>query len=273
MRVLIIGDIEGVSGVVKPEQGRGGEEKLYDEARRLYTEEVNAAVRGAARAGSDEIVALDCHGAGGPWTFNSLVPELLDERCDWVVQNRWTEYTAFLEEGCDAALLIGMHARAGAGDGVLSHTVSGTDWYELRFNGEPVGETAINAALCGTWGCPVVMVTGDDVVCREARDLLGEGLTTVVVKEGLGRYSARNYGVKRVRQLIEEGAATALADLGAVPAYIPDKPCTIEVTYRTADRTEKFRHIPMVEIADPRKIVVKGDDWWSAWRSFYFVEF
>ena len=97
---------------------------------------------------------MDCHGAGKGWTFNSLLPEALDPRCEWVVQNEWTEYTDFLEEGCDAALFVGMHARAGVAEGVLNHTISGSDIYELRFNGTPVGETGINAALCGTFGCP-----------------------------------------------------------------------------------------------------------------------
>ena len=50
---------------------------------------------------------------------------------------------------------------AGTPDGVLSHTVSGQAWQNLRFNGTLVGETGINAALCGHWGCPVVLVTGD----------------------------------------------------------------------------------------------------------------
>ena len=45
------------------------------------------------------------------------------------------------------------------------------------FNGVSVGETGINAALCGQWGCPVLLVTGDDAVCREATELLGEGRT------------------------------------------------------------------------------------------------
>src|SRR5205814_9027306 len=102
-----------------------------------------------------------------------------------------TEYTELLESGCDDALFVGMHAKAGTPDGVLSHTVSGEAWRELRFNGVAVGETGINAALCGHWGCPVLLVTGDDAVCREARDLLGDGLTTVSVKRGLGRSSAR----------------------------------------------------------------------------------
>src|ERR671915_1198730 len=164
MRVHIISDMEGVAGIVTWEQVSGGE-ALFDEGRRLYTEEINAAVRGAKSAGATEIVVMDCHGAGKGWTFNSLLPELLDPDCEWVVQNEWTGYTAFLEQGCDAALFVGMHAKAGTPDGVMCHTVSGQAWRELKFNGVSVGETGINAALCGNWDCPVMLVTGDAAVC------------------------------------------------------------------------------------------------------------
>ena len=77
--------MEGVAGVVKWQQVSGGE-KLYDEGRVLYTEEINAAVRGAKAAGATEIVVMDNHGAGGPYSFNSLLPELLDPACEYVVQ-------------------------------------------------------------------------------------------------------------------------------------------------------------------------------------------
>jgi D-amino peptidase len=97
---------------------------MFEESRRLYTEEVNAAVRGALAAGATEIVAVDCHGAGGDWTFNSYVPELLHPDCDWVAHHRWSRYTELLEKGCDAALMVGMHARAGTPDGVMCHTIS-----------------------------------------------------------------------------------------------------------------------------------------------------
>ena len=50
MRVHIISDMEGVSGVVKWAQVNGGD-PMYEEARKLYTEEINAAVRGARPAG------------------------------------------------------------------------------------------------------------------------------------------------------------------------------------------------------------------------------
>jgi D-amino peptidase len=268
MRVHVISDIEGVSGVVKSEQGDGGE-PLFDEARRLYTEEINAAIRGACAAGATEVVVMDCHGAGKGWTFNSLLPEALDPRCDWVVQTEWTEYTGFLEEGCDAALFVGMHARAGAADGVLNHTISGSEIYELRFNGTAVGETGINAALCGAFGCPVVLVTGDQAVCAEARDLLGDGLTTVAVKQGLGRSSARNIAPQRARELIEEGAKRALADLSAVAPYDPGQPCEIEVFLMGSHASEPYRHRVGIEIPDGRRLVSRADDWLTAWRQFW----
>ncbi|HEY1369325.1 MAG TPA: M55 family metallopeptidase, partial [Gaiellaceae bacterium] len=267
MRVHVISDMEGVAGIVKWEQTSGGK-PLYDEGRRLYTEEINASVAGAKSAGATEIVVMDCHGAGGDYSFNSLLPELLDPDCEFVVQEEWTEYTAFLEQGCDAALFVGMHARAGTPDGVLSHTVSGQAWRNLRFNGTLVGETGINAALCGNWGCPVVLVTGDRAVCREARELLGDGLTTVEVKQGLGRFSARQLPAQRARELIREGAQRALADLSAVRPYDPGRPCEIEIEFTTPDRLIEFRNRRGVEVRDPLTLVSRADDWWTAWSQF-----
>jgi len=261
--------MEGVAGIVKWQQVSGGE-KLYDEGRVLYTEEINAAVRGAKAAGATEIVVMDCHGAGGAYDFNSLVPELLDPDCEYVVQQEWTEYTGFLESGCDAALFVGMHAMAGAADGVLSHTVSGQAWQNLRFNGTSVGETGINAALCGQWGVPVVLVTGDRAVCAEGRELLGDGLTTVEVKEGLGRFSARMKTPQRARELIEDGAKKALSDLSAVAPYDPGRPCEIEIDFTSADRLQEYANRKGVEVTGSRSITIRGDDWWSAWSSFFF---
>jgi D-amino peptidase len=268
MRVHIISDMEGVAGIVKWEQVNGGA-PLYEEGRRLYTEEINAAVRGARSAGASEIVVMDCHGAGGGWTFNSLIPDLLDPGCEWVVQERWTGYTGALEAGCDAALFIGMHAMAGTPDGVLSHTVSSTAWYNLWFNGKLVGETGINAALCGHWGCPVLLVTGDTATCAEARDLLGANLTTVAVKHGLGRFTARNIPPVRARQEIEAAAKRALRDLKAVAPYDPGRPAEITVEVAQPDHLEQYRNKRGVEVVAPRRFISRADDWWTAWRQFY----
>jgi D-amino peptidase len=261
--------MEGVAGIVKWEQTTGGD-PMYEEARRLYTEEINAAVRGAKSAGAAEIVVMDCHGAGKGWTFNNLVPDLLDPACEFVVQEHWTGYTELLTQGCDAALFIAMHAKAGDPRGVLNHTVSGQSWQNLYFNGVAVGETGINAALCGHWGCPVLLVTGDDAVCAEARELLGDRLTTVAVKRGLGKFSARNLAPKRARELIEEGAKNALSDLKAVAPYDPGRPCEIRVEFKDTQALEEYRHRRNVEVIDSRTLVSRADDWWTAWQGFFF---
>jgi len=159
---------------------------------------------------------------------------------------------------------------AGTPDGLMNHTVSGTDWRRVTFNGVEVGETGINAALCGTWGCPVLLVTGDQAACREGTALLGDGLQTVQVKTALGRFSARHKTPAVARELIEAGAKRALADLSAVKPYDPGHPCEIRVELATSDHAEQYRHRPEVEIVEGRTIVSRADDWWTAWRQFFF---
>lgn len=264
----IISDMEGVAGIVKWEQTTGGH-ALYEEGRRLYTAEINAAVRGARAGGATEVVVMDCHGAGGPWSFNSLLPEELDPGCEYVVQEHWTEYTGTLEAGCDAALLVGMHARAGTRDGILNHTVSGESWQNLWFNDQVVGETGINAALCGHFRCPVLLVTGDAAVCEEATSLLGEGLTTVPVKWGLGRFSARQLPARKARELIEEGARRALRDVGAVAPYHPGSPAEIKVEFTRTEALDRYAARHACQVVADRTVTVRADDWWTAWRAFY----
>jgi D-amino peptidase len=271
VKVFIVSDMEGVAGVVKWQQTDGAKADVaYHEARKLYTQEINAAVRGAKSAGAKEIVVMDCHGAGEHWSFNSLIPEDLDPACEFVVQQEWTEYTELLSSGCDAALFVAMHAKAGTPDGVMSHTVSGQAWRELKFNGVSVGETGINAALCGHWGCPVFLVTGDEAVCREATELLGADLTTVAVKKGLGRFSARQVVPLKAREMIEDGAKRALKDLSAVKPYDPGRPCAITIEFMSPDRVVEYRNRRGVEQVDDLTLSSRAEDWWTAWSQFYF---
>ena len=268
MRVLIMSDMEGVSGIVVWDQVMGGKPQ-YEAGRRLYTEEINAAVRGARAAGATDVVVVDCHGAGGDWQFNSLLPELLEPDCEYVAHHPWGRYTELLEQGCDAALFVGMHARAGTPDGILCHTISTTKWLNVWFNDDLVGETGINAALCGHYGCPVLLVTGDAATSLEAKALLGDGLTTVVVKHGLTRYSARQVPPVRARMMIEDGARRALERLDAVPPYVPAAPTTITVELQTVDAAARFQGRPGVEIVEPLKVVSRADDWMQAWNQIW----
>jgi D-amino peptidase len=269
VRVHIIGDMEGVGGIANLSQTNAGQ-PLYEEGRKLYTEEINAAIRGARAAGATEVVVMDHHGAGEGFSFNSLVPDLLDPGCEYVVQEEWTEYTGFLEEGVDACLLVGMHAMAGTPDGVMNHTVSGKSWQNLWFNATLVGETGINAAFCGAFGTPVTLVTGDEAACREARLLLGGELTTVAVKRGIGSRAARMLPPLRARELIEDGARRSLEGRAAARPYDPGRPCEIKVEFKNTTEPAKLASRPGVELVDSRTLVSRADDWWTAWRQFFF---
>jgi D-amino peptidase len=112
------------------------------------------------------------------------------------------------------------------------------------------------------------MVTGDDVVCAEAKALLGEGLTTVEVKKGYGRYSAKHIAPQRAREMIYEGAKSALSKLDAVEPYVV-KPAEIEVRMHQASEAEVYRNRDDIEFKDGRTVVSKADDWWTAWKRIY----
>ena len=268
MRVLIMSDMEGVSGIVVWEQVNGGA-AMFEEGRHLYTEEINAAVRGAKAAGATEIVVVDCHGAGQGWTFNSLIPDKIHPDCEWVAHHGWGRYEDMWKEGCDACLLIGMHARNGTPDGVLCHTISSAQYRNLWFNDDLVGETGVNAALNGAYGVPVVLVTGDVAVCREAKELLGDDLLTVAVKRGLSRYSARQLPPVRARQLIEDAARDALRDFTRVKPYVPDTPTTIKIELSSVDKLAEFKGRAGVEITGPVTVESRAKDWLTAWNQFW----
>ena len=96
------------------------------------------------------------------------------------------------------------------------------------------------------------------------------GLTTVAVKQGIGRFAARMVAPRRARELIEAGARQALADLSAVAPYDPGRPSEIRVEFNITNATEEYTRKPGVEAVDSREVVSRADDWWAAWRQFFF---
>lgn len=268
MRVLIMSDMEGVSGIVVWDQVEGGA-AMFEECRSLYTEEINAAVRGARAAGADEIVVVDCHGAGKGWTFNSLIPEKIHPDCEWVAHHGWGRYDEMWKTGCDACLLVGMHARNGTPDGVLCHTISTVQYRNLWFNDDLVGETGVNAALNGHYGVPIALVTGDSAVCREAKELLGDTLPTVAVKKGLSRYSARQIPPARARNMIQTATEKALKELDKVRPYVPSRPTTIKIEVSNVDKLSDFKGRTGVEITGPLTVESHAKDWMTAWDQFW----
>ncbi|HEY3247931.1 MAG TPA: M55 family metallopeptidase [bacterium] len=272
MRVMIWADVEGVAGINAWEQ-TGGKSPLYEDGRRLYTEEVNAAVRGCKTAGASEIIVVDGHGGGyeGARGFMTLIPERLESGAQYVLGHPWARYVEPFERGCDAVVFVGAHAKAGTADGVLSHTVSSESWYLATINGTPVGESGIIAAIAGSWNVPAVFVAGDEATCLEVQQLLGSAVVTVPVKKGLGRYSALHVAPVDARARIEAGVAKALKGKDGWPQPLRfDAPVTFQVELATPDRATAFMGRTRVEIVGPRTVRASGQNFWEAWDAIWY---
>ena len=192
MRVYISVDMEGIAGVVHESQTDPTTPAFaakYGRFRRLMTAEANAAVEGALAAGATRVVVNDSH-----WFMRNLLAEELHEAAELVSGD--PKPRSMMQEidqpgGFDAALCIGYHARAGTRNAILDHTYADRI-HEVRLNGKPVGELGLNAALAGVHGVPVALVSGDSALAAEAKDLLGDGVATVIVKEAVSRHAAKS---------------------------------------------------------------------------------
>ena len=156
-KIFISMDIEGVAGVVLPIHGEPGNLE-YEDARRLMTEEANAAVAGAFEGGATEVLVNDSHGP-----MVNLLPEMLDPRADLTRGNiKMMSMFEGLDPSYAGALCVGYHA-PGADHGVLAHTVSSHAFAEVFLNGARASEAMFFGAYGGAMGVPVIMLSGDDV--------------------------------------------------------------------------------------------------------------
>ncbi len=269
MRVVIFCDMEGVSCIEHWDQVTAGT-ALYTECRKLYTDEMNAAVRGARAAGAREIVVVDCHGAGGAYSFKSFNPERLESGAQYVFGYPWARYIAPFEQGCDTILFVGAHAMAGTADGVLCHTVSSEAWYNAWINDTLVGESGILAAVAGCWDVPAIFVSGDEATCREVTTLLGEDVVTAPVKTGLGRFSAINMAPKDACSLIEMRVAQAISMKHWPKPLKFTAPVTFKVELASPDRVNDFVGRTGVKIEGSRTVSSVGENFWQAWDQFWY---
>src|SRR5688572_25794235 len=214
MKVLISADMEGTCGVVSwvqvmpPEVARHSEPTSLDEytrTRERMTAEVNAAVEGALAGGADEVIVNDSHDG-----MRNLLPDKLHPAVRFV---SGSDKPLGMMQGVDlagvgAVFYTGYHAKAGTPAAPLAHTWTG--WLnDVRIDGRSTGEFGINAIVAGHFGVPVVLVTGDIEAVAQTRELLGEQVVGVVVKEGLSTFAAVHLHPVRAQELIRAGAAEA----------------------------------------------------------------
>jgi D-amino peptidase len=265
MKLLIAADMEGVTGVVSWDHvdARTAE---YQRFRRLMTADVNAAVEGALAAGAGDILVTDGHASSGNLLIEELHPQA---RLNTGTPSPFSMVQC-AQDGLDAALFVGYHARVGTVHAILDHTWSSARVADVWLNGRPVGETGLNAAVCGAYGAPVLLVTGDQAVAAEAQEWI-PGIEAAIVKHACGRYAAQCLPPGQTRPLIRDAAQRAvqgfLAGQGPVPLEV-ETPVTIRIQFVASHMGDMARLLPGAVRLDGRTIEFTAPDMPGAYLKF-----
>jgi len=237
-RVYLLVDMEGMGSAVKSQEVIAGNEgpayrdrtgpDYWSHYREMLTEETNAAIRGARAAGAGAFVVNEGHGGN---RFANLLPWALDQEAILI---RGYPRPMVMSTGIDSTfgtmMMLAMHASWGK-PGVMAHNYAFADF---RINGMALNEVGINALVAGEQGVPVSLVSGDDELMKEVREILGDRVVLVTVKTALGGAAAVTYSPTAVRRMLEEGAREAVrrARAGEITPFTLPKPYRVEFTLR-----------------------------------------
>lgn len=254
MKVFISLDMEGISGLSEWEDVIPGR-RHYEAGRRLLTQDVNAAIEGALEAGATQIIVNESHGP-----MNNIILEELHPQAD-VIRGFFKPLCMMqgIDSSCDAAFFIGYHGKAGSGDAVLNHTLSGLAIHRLILNGKEVGEAGLNAAIAGAFGVPVVLVTGDSQTAKEVEEDI-PGVFTVAVKTGITGLSSQAMHPVRARELIRQQAKEALLHRRTVKPLAQKGENTIEIEFTKSQFATAVSWMPGMELIEGRTVRFHSPD-------------
>jgi D-amino peptidase len=218
LKIYIVTDLEGISGVFQFAQTREAHTPLNDKAREYFMGDLAAVVRGLRKAGATEILVLDGHGS------QAVVPHLMAPGAKYVTGTPRPEVLWGLDKSFAGIVCLGYHAMMGTPDGVLNHTQSSKTENRYWYNGVESGELAQVGAIAGHFDVPPILVTGDEATCRESKKFFGTACVTVAVKRGIAREAAELYPFQETRKALYEGARQAVAAIPKCKPYRLETP-------------------------------------------------
>jgi D-amino peptidase len=230
------------------------------------TAETLAAIQGARDAGATEIVVSDSHGNG---------ENLLIERfpADVTIIRSWPR-PLMMMEGIDstfhAAVLIGYHSGTTNPRGVRAHTMSSANLAGIFLNETAMPESGVSAAIAGSFGVPVVMISGDDVAVEEARGLIGD-IEGAVVKRAISFHSAATMTPEASQALIRRTVAAALARRASMRPHVVQTPINLDITFKNYRPAEMLAYLPNVTRRDAHTVRFVGRDMAEVSRFIEFV--
>lgn len=233
LKIYIVTDLEGISGVFSFAQTREPLTPLNREAREYFMGDVAAVVRGLRDAGATEIVVLDGHGS------QAVVPHLMEPGAKYLTGVPRPGGLWGLDRSFAGIVMLGYHAMMGTPDGVLNHTQSSKSENRYWYNGVESGEIVQMAAIAGHFGVPPILVTGDEATCRESKKFFGDRCVTVATKQGVAREAALLYPFAETRKALYEGGKRAVAAIPKCKPYRLELPIKARKQYLLLDGSPK----------------------------------
>ncbi len=264
MKLFISCDIEGTAGIAAwDEAEKGG--RWYDYFCRQMSLEVAAACEGAMKAGVTDILVKDAHD-----TARNIDPSLLPEGVQ--INRGWNggllEMVAGLSGSFDAVAFTGYHSPAGGAGNPLAHTMH-TRLSEITINGTRASEFTIASYTAGMLGVPVVFLSGDGALCREAVKML-PGLTAVAVSEGEGEASTSPHPAVAA-EMIRQGMRRAIK--GDFKGCVVEMPPRFEVAVRYHSHHKAFSsaYYPGARQLDEHSVGFEHEEYMEVLRFFHFA--
>jgi D-amino peptidase len=265
IKVLLLYDMEGVSGATDFKHTSFSHPSEYAEGRKSLTADVNAAIAGLKTAGAGEIVIVDGHGSG-----NNLGPDVLEDHLLSPARMLYRDapfdiYMDSYDHSFDAIAAVGMHAAAGNSAGFLSHTYTFED-IEYKINGVPFNESMILAAGAARMKIPLIMVSGDDQLEKEIRRAM-PWVKYASVKHALDRSRAEALSRDEASRRIEAAAREGLEKLAE--ARLPDwsGPYRFSLTFQDEAQARAASLVPGAELlANGVSVQVRANDFEEGYR-------
>ena len=254
MNIFISADIEGIAGVITPEQCRSGNIE-YEKARSLMEEEVNAAISGAYNAGATHVVVADSHGS-----MTNLRAENIDDRAE-LVQGKPRAFS--MVEGIDhihfdGLILIGFHSAAGE-MGVLAHTINSSVFYTVSVNGHLMGEVDLYTASAIEYGTPLLMVSGDDQL-QKTVETRYPNVSYCCVKRAISTTSAQSLSPKNAQKKIKKSTYEAVMKMTKNTTKLIEAPYKLELSTTKSVMADVLSLIPEVSMLDARTVSYTAKD-------------
>lgn len=244
MKIFISADIEGIAGVMRPEQCSPGHAE-YQIARGLMEQEVNAAIDGAFAAGASEVVVADSHAM-----MTNLRAENIDHRARLLQgKPRLLSMLEGLDSSFSGMMFIGYHSAAGE-FGVLAHTINGRAFAQVMINGKVMSECDIYASAGNEQGVPLWLVTGDDILQREIKKDYPQAVEFVCVKRAISQTTAESISPQYARQAIREAAVRAVKAACNQPVSCVSAPYRLQLRASKPVLADLFALIPGVKRHD-----------------------